>query len=113
MIRRLRSAILPAAFVLLTVATARAQSLRGIRKDFAEIGERVIPATVTVRSPNAPRGFAGSSGVIVDREGWVLSDSDATVMLSRGPDGKVVESHGPTAEFASRHRTGGCSGRSW
>jgi len=89
-----------AALTLLTLAAAAgAQSLKGVRKEFIEVGERVIPATVTVRSAEAPKGMPGSTGVLVHRDGYVLSDADATFKGFSEPDaeGNRKKLHGVDA----------------
>lgn len=93
-----RTPLLAPALLLLLAGPAAAQSLRGIRKDFAEIGERVIPATVIVRSPDAEKYILGSSAVLVSEDGYVLSDADACLLkLAKDQEGKIVKLHGRTA----------------
>jgi S1-C subfamily serine protease len=90
-----RHAGLTAFCLLLLVASAGAQTLTGIRKEFAAVGERVIPATVIVRAMEVKqKGITGSTGVVVHPDGYVLSDADATIThMTPGKDGGPAEKH--------------------
>ncbi len=91
-----------AALLLAAAALSPAQTLKGIQAEFAEVGEATIPATVIVRSPDAkdPRIW-GSSGVILNAAGYVLSDADATLFrFDNDEEGKpTVKVHGRTARI--------------
>jgi S1-C subfamily serine protease len=74
--------VFAATAVLLTVLTAPAGSARAadslgkLERSFKQAIEKALPATVVCVGENAVRGMAGSSGVIVSRDGLVLSDAD-------------------------------------
>lgn len=75
--------------LLLLAGPALGQSLKGMRKEFARVGDNAVPATVVVKSAEN-QGPGGSTGVIIHEDGYVLSDADATIVVKRGADGKVV-----------------------
>jgi S1-C subfamily serine protease len=89
----MRRAAFPVMFLLLLLAPpALGQSLKGMRKEFARVGEKAIPATVVVKSAENTRP-GGSTGVLIHEDGYVLSDADATVVMERGEGGKVTRRH--------------------
>ena len=104
----MRAWIAAGLIVLASAASAEAQTLKGVRKEFAEIGDKVIPATVIVRASGAADYVFGSSGVIVHESGYVLSDADATLMrfeteedgktFKRDEKGLAIKVHGDRAK---------------
>ncbi|MHC4860943.1 MAG: S1C family serine protease, partial [Planctomycetota bacterium] len=103
MMKRLGAASL---LVLIVSVSIEAQSLKGVRKEFAEVGERLLPATVIVRGSGAAKHLTGSSGVIVHEDGYVLSDADATLIkvetdeegkTKRDEKGNAIKIHGVNA----------------
>ncbi len=81
--------------LLLLSAPAFGQSLKGMRKEFARVGEKAIPATVVVKSADNT-GPGGSTGVIIHESGYVLSDADATIVMERDDKGRVTGTHHTT-----------------
>jgi S1-C subfamily serine protease len=75
--------------LLLLAGVARGQSLKGVQKEFAAVGENAIPATVVVKSPEN-KGPGGSTGVLIHPGGYVLSDADATIVAVVDAQGKVT-----------------------
>ena len=93
-----RKRLCAALVVLAAALPAAGQSLRGIRKEFADVGENVIPATVIVKSDQMKGPGGGSTGVIIHPSGYVLSDADATIITAeRTPEGEVKKTHGMDA----------------
>jgi S1-C subfamily serine protease len=66
-----------------SAARADASAASLVEKEFANAIRRVTPATVVVVGKGAPREITGSSGVIVTKSGYVLSDGDAP-MIAEG-----------------------------
>lgn len=90
--RCLRGVIL----VTLLAVAARSATAKGglqdLEKEFQAAIEKVSPATVIcVPDGVAPENAGSSSGVIVSRDGYVLSDGDVGQVLQR--DGKRVVGH--------------------
>jgi S1-C subfamily serine protease len=48
-----------------------------VEREFAAALRKVTPATVVCTPKGAHKGHPGSSGVIISKDGWVLSDGDA------------------------------------
>ncbi len=98
----------PGILILLLLAVpALGQSLKGMRKEFARVGDNAVPATVVVKSTENS-GPGGSTGVIIHPDGYVLSDADATIVMSRDAAGKVTKRHTVDAIIklpAPDHRT--------
>jgi S1-C subfamily serine protease len=96
-----RPLVLVLAPILLAAAPAFPQSLRGIREEFAKIGERGIPSTVIVRAIGRAPYITGSSGMIVTEDGYVLSDADAALLKFEAPkEGETTQQkvHGTDVE---------------
>jgi S1-C subfamily serine protease len=56
-----------------------------VEKEYAAAIRRLTPATVVCVAKGAAKGFDGSSGVLVSRDGFVLSDIDASNATGRLP----------------------------
>jgi S1-C subfamily serine protease len=74
-----------------------------VEKEVAAAIRKVAPATVVCLAKSAPKGFPGSSGVIVSKDGWVLSDADAGLVLGPPPS-PTTPSTGPARAAPKKTR---------
>lgn len=86
---RLALALLPLLGALGAEAAEEKGTLPGIERNFKDAISRVTPATVVCVAKGASKDQPGSSGVIVSKKGLVLSDADASAVLTQGEGGKV------------------------
>jgi S1-C subfamily serine protease len=77
---RLRAGLLVALVLGARAATAAPTAASLVEREFAATIKRVAPATVVCLGKGAPRGFPGSSGVLIAKDGWVLSDGDSPLV---------------------------------
>ena len=76
-------AILAAASALAARPGSASPGATGVvEREFAATVRRVVPATVVCHAKGTDRDRAGSSGVLITKDGYVLSDGDAGLWLS-------------------------------
>lgn len=89
--RRLAAGLLLLALALCVAprpAVAGSAELARLEKEFKKAIDKVSAATVACVAPSAGGRQLGSSGVIVSRQGLVLSDGDAGLVMPRKPGEK-------------------------
>lgn len=93
--RRIFVALLAA----LAAPIAGAQPTTALQGEIRASAKIVIPATVRIQAEEAAQGILGSTGVLVDPRGLVLSDADATLKEVRqsGPGAPPTKVHAERA----------------